>query len=135
MILKKYGSAMQSVALNFDSKALNEIGFRRDHEHSIPTDEFESGWTQLSVHELDTSDEGDVQDETEQKLLDHLESEIRNLLDALQDGEVLVVENENGVDWPKTKHKQRVVVDGIENRLHFTAWVEPPLRIGRYRKG
>ena len=112
MILRKYGTSMQSVELNFDSKALTEIGFRRDHAHSIPVEEFE----------------------TEQRLLDHLEAEIQGLMDSLGEAEVLVVESQAGVDFPKTRHKSRVVVEGGENRLFFSAWVEPPLRMGRYRK-
>lgn len=134
MILRRYGTSMQSVETNFDSKAITEIGFRRDRAHTLPVEEFESAYEQLEVHELHTRDEGSVQDETEQKLLDHLTSELQALLGALGEDEVLVVENENGVDWPKTRHSHRVIVEGIENRLHFTAWIEPPLRIGHYRK-
>jgi len=33
MMLQRYGRSYQSMDLNFDSKALNEVGFRRNHEH------------------------------------------------------------------------------------------------------
>ena len=36
MIFRLYGNTYHSVELNFDSKALNEIGFRRDKADSIP---------------------------------------------------------------------------------------------------
>lgn len=134
MILRKYGTSMQSVELNFDSKALTEIGFRRDHAHSIPVEEFETGYERVGLHELVAEEEGWVQDETEQSLLDHLEAEIQGLMESLGEAEVLVVESQAGVDFPKTRHKSRVVVEGGENRLFFSAWVEPPLRMGRYRK-
>ena len=40
MILRRYGTSYQSVDLNFDSKALNEVGFRRNHERSIAVEDF-----------------------------------------------------------------------------------------------
>ena len=42
MILRRYGKTFESVELNFDSKALNEIGFRRDREQSFDAEEFGS---------------------------------------------------------------------------------------------
>ena len=42
MILRRYGSSLHSVAPNFDSKALTEIGFRKDNERSEARDEFEA---------------------------------------------------------------------------------------------
>ena len=134
MILKRYGTSMHSVEINFDSKALNEIGFRRDREHSIPVEEWESGWERLDEFSFDSRAEGTVQDETEQLMLDEIEGGVRSLMAGLGEGEVLLVESEQGADWPKTRHKSKTVVDNGENRLHFFAWVEPPLRIGKYRK-
>ena len=40
MIYRRYGGSLHSVVPSFDSKALTEIGFRRDHTHSHPADEF-----------------------------------------------------------------------------------------------
>jgi hypothetical protein len=51
----------------------------------------------------------------------------------LDEGEVLVVENQEGEDYPKTRDtKKNVVVDG-ENRLYFYWRIDPPLRLGVYR--
>ena len=129
MIFRRYGTAYQSVDLNFDSLALNEIAFRRNREESIPADGFDDAYDTLAKHELVAEAEGDVQDETEGVLLERLEAQVDELLAALGDGEILVVENEQGHDWPKTKQKtSNVIVDG-ENRLHFHYGVAPPLRV------
>jgi len=133
MILKRYGTSYHSVELNFDSKALNEIGFRRDRETQIPVEAFEEGWTLESTHELTAEAEGRVQDATEADLLDKLEYQIRALLDDLESGQALVFENTDGQDYPKTRQStQNVVVEG-ENKLHFTYTVAPALRFGVYR--
>ena len=135
MILRRYGTALHSVDTDFDSKALNEVGFRRDRELSIAAEEFEETYELVESHEISAETEGDVQDETQQRLLDEMEAQLRTLEEKLGEGEVLVVENEQGVDYPKTKDiRKNVIVEG-ENRLHFTAVVEPPLRVGVYRKG
>lgn len=129
MIFRRYGTSYHSVELNFDSKALNEIAFRRDHEASIPAGELEESYETLARHELDAEAEGDVQDQTEQLLLDRLAARIRELVSALGDSDVLVVENEAGGDWPKTRQRTtNVVVEG-ENRLRFHYSVAPPLRV------
>jgi hypothetical protein len=136
MILRRYGTSYQSVDLNFDSKALNEIAFRRDHEASIPSDEFEEVYATVARHDLDAEAEGDVQDQTEQLLLERLAARIRELDAGLGEAEVLVVENEAGNDWPKTRQRTtNVIVEG-ENRLRFHYTVAPPLRVSvRRRRG
>jgi len=80
MILRRYGSSYQSVDLNFDSKALNEVGFRRNHEHSTPVDEFDGSYVLDATHELQAEAQGDVQDHTEQELLNLLREQIEALL-------------------------------------------------------
>jgi len=132
MIYRRYGTSLQSVDLNFDSKALNEIGFRRNRESSIPADDFEGRYDLVETVELVTEAEGDVQDHTEQQLLDRLEGRIGEVVGRLGDGQIVVVENEQGHDYPKTKQQtSNVVVEG-ENRLRFTYTVAPPLRLGVY---
>ena len=133
MILRRYGTSYQSVDLNFDSKALNEVGFRRNHERSIAVEDFDGSYALGVTHELQAEAEGDVQDHTEQQLLDRLRVQIEALLSGLGDGEVLVVENEQGHDYPKTRQQSaNVIVEG-ENRLHFTYTIAPPLRVAMYR--
>lgn len=136
MIYRKYGTSYQTVDPAFDSKALNEVTFRRNREDAISTDVFESEWTRLAVHELDAEAEGDVQDETEQLLLDRLEDRLREVVAGLGTGQVVVIENEQGHDYPKTRQKISNVVEEGENRLRFNYTVSPALRAAVYaRKG
>jgi len=135
MIFRRYGTSYQSVDVNFDSLALNEIGFRRNREESIPADEFDSSFQTLATHELVAEAEGEVQDHTEQVLLERLEAQIAELRAGLAESEVLVMENEQGHDWPKTKQKTfNVIVEG-ENRLRFRYTLAPPIRITVRRRG
>jgi len=133
MILRRYGSSYQSVVPNFEAKALNEVGFRRDHESSIPVEDFGTGYEVIDRHELSATGEGDVQNEAEQSLLDDLLEQVESLESDLGDNEVLVVESEQAKDWPKTRQKQENVIVEGENRLYFHVRVDPPLRIGVYR--
>jgi len=134
MILRQYGNTVQSVEVDFNSKALTEIGFRRDRQHSMTTVEFESDYEQVGVHELSAEAEGDVQDEVEQVMLSDLEGRLREILDGLGEHEVAFVESEQGKDWPKTRTQTKTVVVEGENRLYFYSSVAPELRIGVYRK-
>lgn len=133
MILKRYGTSWHSVDLNFDSKALNEIGFRRNRRTSVPADELESSWERIAGHELEARAEGRVQDHTEQDLLDDLEAQVEAILEGMEEGDVLVFENEDGADYPKTRQKTRNVIEEGQNLLHFTYTVAPPLRFAVYR--
>ena len=136
MIFRRYGAAYHSVDTNFDSRALNEIAFRRNREESIPAEELDSAFETVSTHELVAEAEGDVQDHTEQELLAELEARLTALHEEAGELGLLVVENEQGNDWPKTRQKtSNVIVEG-ENRLHFHYSVAPPLRVTvRRRKG
>jgi hypothetical protein len=129
MIFRKYGTSYQSVQLDFDANALNEIAFRRDRERSIPVDEFDASYAPVESVELATEASGSVQSETEQQMLDHLRARVEEVHARLSDGEVLVVDNEQGHDWPKPRQvTKNVVVEG-ENRLHFEYTMGPPLRL------
>jgi hypothetical protein len=75
-----------------------------------------------------------VQDEVEGKLLKDLEGQVRRLEQQLGQGETLVIESEQGTDYPKTRTQTRTIVVEGENKLHFTTTVHPPLRVGVYRK-
>lgn len=134
MILRRYGTTYQSVDLNFDSKALTEIGFRRNQERAEPADQFGEQWERVRGSELAAEAEGTVHDEVEQRLLGDLEAQLRALEAELGPDEVLVIESEQGTDYPKTRTQTRNAVVEGENRLHFTTTVQPPLRVGIYRK-
>ena len=57
MILLRYGTTIQSVEPNFDSKAFTEIGFRRDHAYSDPADDFFARHARISERLLEAEAE------------------------------------------------------------------------------
>lgn len=133
MIVRQYGTRIQSVEPNFEAHAMTEIGFRRDNEWSMPTEEFFSEYEKVEGHELTAAAEGDVQAEAEDNLLRALEEQLRAVQQSVGDG-VLLVENELGNEYPKTRHTQLPRVDEGHSRLYFRFTVEPPLRVAVYRK-
>ena len=133
MILRRYGTTIQSVETNFDSKAFTEIGFRRDHAYSSPADDFLDRHERMSEHLLEAESEGDVQDEVESAMLQRLLDQLLSLDGELAEDEFVFVESEPGRDYPKTRTQQKnVVVDG-ENRLYFYSSVSPPLKVAVFR--
>lgn len=133
MIYRRYGSIFQSVDTDFDAKALNEIGFRRNREAPFPAEEIDDRYTPIETVELEAEAEGHVQTETEELLLDRLEAQLEELRTRLPEGGILVVENVSGHDYPKVRQKMRKVVERGENRLHFAYTMSPPLRVTLYR--
>lgn len=134
MIAKLYGTKLHSVTPNFDARAMNEIGFRRDNEWSMAADGFFDEHEKLETHELTAAAEGDVQGEAEEKLLESLQEQLIAVAKTVAEDGVLLIESEQGVDYPKTRHTQTNQVVGNENRLYFRFTVEPPLRVAVYRK-
>lgn len=134
MLLRRYGTAFHSVVPNFDSNALSEIGFRRDRSLSLDEDEFRGKYDKVREEALAEETDGPVQSEAEALLLTQLEARLAEMQAGLSDSEVLVIESEQGVDYPKVRdRKQGIIVEG-ENRLYFHWRVEPPLRVGVYRR-
>ncbi|MHB1168316.1 MAG: hypothetical protein ACYC28_03445 [Longimicrobiales bacterium] len=134
MILRRFGSRIHEVTPNFDARAMTEVSFLRGSALEDSADEWLEAHERVEEHRLSATAEGDVQNEAEESLLEQLEAQLRALADALQPGEALLVENEPGNNYPKTRMRQKtVVVDGA-NRLHFDAEVDPPLIVGRYRR-
>jgi hypothetical protein len=134
MILRKYGNRVQSVEPNFDARAMNEIGFQKDGAVSLSWEDFEQKYRRVSAHELKASADGWVQQEAEEKVLSELRGQLEQLRSGLSAGQVLVVESEAGKDYPKTREKQKTVVVGMENRLHFERTVDPPLKVAVYQE-
>jgi UDP-N-acetyl-D-mannosaminuronate dehydrogenase len=124
---------LQSVELNFDSKALNEVSFRRDHQLVVDRDEFLASHARIEGHALTAEAEGDVHDEVEQEALRQLEAQVHSILDGLAEGDVVLVESEQGGTYPKTRQTTRNVIREGENRLHFRVHIDPPLALGVYR--
>jgi UDP-N-acetyl-D-mannosaminuronate dehydrogenase len=134
MILRKYGKSYHSVTPNFDSRAMTEIGFQKSGEHSVETGEFEAAYERVEGHELTAVAQGAVQDQVEKEMLESLRQQLLKLEDGLGDGSVVVIESEQGKDYPKTREKTTTTVVGNENKLQFERYIEPPLRVAVYRK-
>ena len=133
MIFRRYGKSYQSVEMDFDAKALNDVAFRRNRKQAIPVDEFEGSRETVETVELVADAEGQVQHETKQVLLDRLRERVEELHNRLDEGWVLVVENEQGHDYPKTRQRMKNVVEEGENRLYFEYSIDPPLRLSLRR--
>ncbi|HEU5209247.1 MAG TPA: hypothetical protein VFU06_07545 [Longimicrobiales bacterium] len=134
MILRRFGSRLHEVKPNFDARAMTEISFLRGSALEDSADEWLEAHERVGEHRLAATAAGDVQNEAEESLLAQLESQLQELAGSLQPNEALLVENEPGNNYPKTRLRQKtVVVDGA-NRLHFDAEVDPPLIIGHYRR-
>lgn len=133
MILRRYGTTVQSVETNFDSKAFTEIGFRRDHAYSSPADDFLAGHERVSEHLLEAESEGGVQDEVESAMLERLLAQLLEIESDLAENEFVLVESEQGNDYPKTHTRQKNVVVEGENRLYFYSSVSPPLKVAVFR--
>ena len=134
MLLRRFGTAFHSVTPSFDSRALSEISFRRNGTLSIPVDEFERTYRKVSEEAIAGEAEGSVQSTVEDELLRKLEADVADRLSRLSEGDLIVVENEQGVDYPKVRDKKRGTIVEGENRLHFEWRVDPPLRLGQYRR-
>ena len=134
MIAKKYGTKIHTVQPNFDARAMNEIGFTRDHDWSMDTKEFLETYEQTETHDLTAGAEGEVQGDAEETLLRSLQDQLLAVSRGAGDDSVVLVLSEQGVDYPKTRHTQTTrVVEGA-NRLYFRFTIEPPLRVAVYRK-
>ena len=134
MILRKYGKSYHSVTPNFDSRAMTEIGFQKSGEHSVETGEFEGAYERVEGHELTAVAQGTVQDQVEKEMLESLRQQLLNIEQGLSEGSVVVIESEQGKDYPKTREKTTTAVVGSENKLQFERYIEPPLRVAVYRK-
>ena len=134
MILCRYGKNIQSVKANFDSRALTEVKFIRDQEVSMLADDFFQTHEKVSEHSLTAQSEGGVQDEVESIMLNDLLKQLSALQRSFGEGRVLFIESEKGKDYPKTNTRQKnIVLDG-DNRFYFYSNIDPPLKLGVYRK-
>jgi hypothetical protein len=134
VIAKKYGTKIHTVQPNFDARAMNEIGFTRDHDWSMDTKEFLETYEQTEAHDLTAAAEGEVQGDAEETLLRSLQDQLLAVSRGAGGDSVVLVLSEQGVDYPKTRHTQTTrVVEGA-NRLYFRFTIEPPLRVAVYRK-
>jgi len=133
VIFRRYGSSYQSVDVDFDAMAFNDIGFRRNRQEKIPVAGFDDVYALIETVEVRAEAEGPVQSETKQLLLARLQTNLVELSGRLPERGILVVENESGHDYPKTRQDTSNVIEEGENRLRFEYSLEPALRVSLYR--
>ncbi len=134
MILRRYGSRVESVQPNFESKALTEVAFQRDRALTLSREEFEEGWRKVGEsREITATAEGDVQDEAEGLLLEVLLERLREVEEEAGEERVVLVENDR-TDHPKCRDRRENRIVGGVNRLYFHCRVEPPLRVSVWER-
>lgn len=133
MILKRYGTRLHSVRPDFDSRALTEIGFRRDRRLSLGAADFEEEYEAVETVELSADADGPVHDRAEQKLLRNLEQALLRVEADAGEG-LVVIESAQGVDYPKTRDRKQNQIREGRNRLYFHWTVDPPLRVSVFRR-
>lgn len=138
MLLLRRGSVLVAVHPHFRATAITEIAFLP--VASSGTSEGEAAELPpfhalrlVDTLQLDPVVEGSVQVETEARLLEALLAGIETALTETPKDQVLVIENQAGMDWPRTCETRSDVLDPMGNRLHFRWHVEPALRLGRYQ--
>ena len=134
MILRRYGNTIQSVNPNFDPRAMTEVSFTRSGELTINANEFAERYEREDGRELTAAADGDVQDEVEGAVLEQLEQQLDQLDRETAGDRVLLIENQPGKDQAKTRSVQTTRVVQGANRFHFEFSIDPPLKVGIYRR-
>lgn len=132
MIFRKYGKSYHRVTPNFDSRAMTEVGFQKAGDDPIEAAEFEARYERVESRDLTSQAAGAVQDAVEKEMLENLKQQLLDLEQGAGNA-VVVIESEQGKDYPKTREKTTTQVVGNENKLHFERTIDPPLRVGVYR--
>lgn len=132
MIVRRYGRNIQSVTPNFDAHAMTEVGFVRG-EWSMGADEFEQKYVRKGGREITAASQGDVQNQVEQAVLESLREQLASFEASLGEDELLMIEDEPGVHYPKTRGRQLTAATSGANRLSFEYTIDPPLHVGVYR--
>jgi hypothetical protein len=134
VLVRRYGSQVQSVEPKFDPNAITEIAFRRTSDFQMPADEFLASYERVEEHLVTAKSDAAVQRDAQEAILQLLRDQIRDLEASLDKNEVLLFENEPAKDYPREHEKQEGIIVGGQNRLFFHRHVDPPLRFGRYRR-
>ena len=134
MILRRFGGTVGAVAPEFHATAFNELQFLRRPGFSLSWEEFAATYERRGGLALEAETEGRVQVEVETALLDALQARIAEAERTLGPEEILLLESLPGRDYPRTHESTETVVDEGRNRLHFYYSIDPPLKLGIYRR-
>ncbi len=133
MIVRRHGMTVDQVEPEFAAVAFNEIGFVRRGGFTLEWNEFQERYERIAERLLGAEAEGHVKLEVESATLDLLAHRLAEAVGALAPGELLMVENQSGHDYPRLHEKTETLVEHGRNRLHFFYHLDPPLRLGIYR--
>ncbi len=133
MILRRYGATVAQVEPEFAAVAFNEIGFVRRGGFTAALEDFRDRYERTGEREISAEAEGHVKIEVESATLDLLAHRLAEAERGLAPGELLLLENELGRDYPRLHEKTETLVEHGRNRLHFYYSVHPPLRMGVWR--
>ncbi len=134
MIVRRFGGTVGAVAPDFHATAFNELQFVRRPGFAMAWDDFVANYERTGGLALDTETEGHVQIEVETALLNALAARIAEAERALGTDELLLVESLPGHDYPRTHEHTETFVEQGRNRLHFYYHIDPPLKLGIFRR-
>ncbi len=134
MIVQRIGRAVGAVVPDFHATAFNELRFVRRSGFSLSWEEFAATYERTGGLALDAETEGHVQLEVEAALLEELARRIAEAERALGPDELLLIESLPGRDYPRTHEHTETIVEEGRNRFHFYYHIDPPLRLGVYRR-
>ena len=129
MIIRRYGNRFHSVALNFDSAAMTEVGFRRDGTQEWDAEDFLADHEMIREEEITAEATHAVQDAAERAMLKSLEERFHAIHAALGEDQYLSIESRTGVDYPRTRHQRSKKGD-----QEFTYSLSHPLKVGVWKK-
>lgn len=134
MLLRQYGTKISSVDPNFDPHALTDVAFVRTNDFSMSTEEFESAYERVDGREITAEVAGDVKVEVKRGMLEEILEQLRDVERSAGEEHVVLVENDRRKDHPKTRDETTTKVIAGQNRLHFVYTIDPPIRVGVYRR-
>jgi hypothetical protein len=134
MIVRRFGATVGAVAADFHAAAFNEMPFARRPGFALAWAEFEAAYERVGERLLSAESEGHVKLEAKEALLDLLAHRLAQAERELEPAEILLVESQPGRDYPRTHEQTETLVENGRNRLHFYYRIEPPLKLGVYRK-
>jgi hypothetical protein len=134
MILRRSGTTVSAVRPHFAAAAFNEIAFVRQPGCDMTWAGFEESHERVGEHALTATAEGRVKIEAEAALLEELLGHLTRVEAGCGPDELLLLESRPGHDYPRLhEHTDNLVEDG-RNRLYFHYSLDPPLRLGVYRR-
>jgi hypothetical protein len=108
---------------------MTEVGFRRDGTQEWDAEEFLAGHEMVREEEIMAQASDAVQEAAERVMLSNLEAKVKEVLEALDDGQLLSIESKAGVDHPRTRYDRPTTGD-----REFTYTLDKPLRVGIWVK-